>query len=258
MDQQLPPSDHLFPIEDKEALAHNPLQDYASNQVVLHEFFIGDVFAAYDRYNDHHRWELLADELWEAFSYYIGFRSRTEGLSTDEALIQKQVSLNAKQSFLSAFEGSFSEFYTMPKQHAIQALTRLAERLRADKDFEALTMTLTEEMGKKVDFFINRIDGDIRNQESRGKNDLLQKTASDGESTTVIKNFQEFCLEKIKQMPVEERKRFLSITTGDRSFYDVGINWKEEYNRISGKSPIRDHKTPLSNAKRQYKGEEKN
>jgi hypothetical protein len=240
-----------------ENIDDHPLQQYANSLEVTEELFIDDLQIAYDHYRKHCDWITLADEIWDSFTCYIGFREGSRPQSADEELIHQQFRKNAKSNFLSAIEHSFAEFYAIPKDHAVQTLTRFEEKLRANKDFDALSMTLTDGMRQKVDFLISRIQGEIRKQEIRAKGDLLKKTAADGEAFSAIKNFQTFCFEKIRLMSEEERERFLSITTGDRSFYDVGIKWKEEYNKISGKAPIRDHKTPLSNAKREYKEQRK-
>lgn len=257
MEQGVESSDWLYKDEgdemDKWAHRLHPLNCLSTDLMALQEQFIAEVFDAYERYRVHHEWLTLADELWELFVYFIGFERGTKSSSSDEAFIHDLFRADGKNNFLAAIEGSFDAFYSIPKDHSLQLLTRLEGRLKSSRDFDALSLSLRDEMRRKYDFFISRINDEIRNHERRSNDDLLRQTVADGDSPVTINSFEDFCLQKIKQLPEDERERFLAINTGDRSFYAMGVAWKQEYNRISGKALISEHKAPLSRAKRRYR-----
>jgi len=45
-----------------------------------------------------------------------------------------------------------------------------------------------------------------------------------------------FCCGKIEAMPPEERERFLSVNSGDSSFYDVPKQWNDEWEQAGNKA----------------------
>lgn len=231
---------------------HFEQHNVESNLNALIHMFTNDVFRAYDQYNKNHDWMALADAIWRIYSNYIGFSRSTEQIGNNARLI-KQFETDTKGHFLAALNGTFNDFYEIPKDHAVFALTRLLGSVKTDRNFEALCSPLTEDMKQKYDFLINSIEYELTNQENRPKDVSEHKPEQEEPGIRVIKNFQDFCLEKIKVMTDDDRERFLSINTGDRSFYDLGIKWKQEYNNTSGKNPIKDHKAPLGRAKKQYK-----
>lgn len=57
-----------------------------------------------------------------------------------------------------------------------------------------------------------------------------------GESATgqrkVPGGFWGFCYQKIREMPEGQRERFLSVNSGDQSFYDLRGDWMSEYGKV--------------------------
>ncbi len=238
----------LYLLNDPHFDHHNT----EDNLNTLIHLFSNEVFRAYEQYNKDQDWMALADDIWKIFSNYIGF-SRSIEQTGDKARLIKQFEQDTKGHFLAALNGTFADFYALPKDQAVYALTRLLGNVKSDRDFEALCSPLTEDMKQKYGFLITRIESEISSQEKRPKDAPVESHAEEDLASTRISNFQDFCLEKIKQMSEDEREKFLSINTGDRSFYQLGVDWKKEYNEISGKNPIKDHKAPLGRAKKQYK-----
>jgi hypothetical protein len=150
-----------------ENIDDHPLQPFCNSLDEAGGQFIDDIQIAYDRYADRNDWVKLADEIWESCANYIGFRDASKPKSADEEFLIQQFRKSAKKHFKSAIEGSFGEFYTIPKDQAIQELTLLEDKLRANRDFDTLFMSLTEDMRQKVDFLISRIQEEIHKQEFR-------------------------------------------------------------------------------------------
>lgn len=227
-----------------------------SNLNTLIHLFTNDVFRSFEQYNKDQDWMALADSIWKVYSNYIGFSKGIEQTG-DKAKMIKQFEQDTKGHFQAALNGTFADFYDLPKDHAVYALVRLLGNVKSDRDFEALCSPLTEEMTQKYGFLITRIEREINTQECRPKDAPEEIKDQEDQGRSKFSKVQDFFLEKIKQMPEDERERFLSINSGDRSFSDVGINWLTEFNNVSGKQPNKDYKTPLSNAKRQYLEERK-
>jgi len=75
--------------------------------------------------------------------------------------------------------------------------------------------------------------------------------------TQTFSSFEDFCLEKIREMEAEERTKFLSTNRGDDSYYELSMSWKHDYQRDTGKT-IKDFSAPISRAKRRYREESEN
>lgn len=224
----------------------------------VHELFMEDAYRAFSLFRNHNDWIKVADEIWKAFAHYIGFRNDTKQDEEKERVrLISEFRKNTRDSFIGVFEVAVRPFYKLPKDVALRILTRIEGKLQAVKDFESIACDKENKELKKLDFFINRISDEIKNHERREKDDLLKAVADAGYSCLPIKSFEEFCFMKIEQMADEVRVAFLSINRGDGAYYDIGIQWMNEYNGLSGKRSISSYKSPLSRAKKRYQEMEK-
>lgn len=219
------------------------------NFSIQQEFFIEELFAAFDSYHKSQDWLALSDSIWSLFVKHHGFHKVQP--DTKHIQVHQEFGKMAKQSFINAISYLFNEFYKLSSQDAIYALSQLLGTLKADMDYESLCASLTDEEHRKYDFFIRRMQDEISIHEKR-PNVLVQKQ-NDQEQGTVPKNFKSFCIMKIDQMSPDECKQFLSINKGDGSFYDNNKNWATEYCELTGKKPLKNPGSQLSNAKREYR-----
>jgi hypothetical protein len=231
--------------------------EHDRNLDALIHLFTNDVFLAYEQYNKDRDWMALADSIWKIYSNYIGFSRSIEQIG-DKARMIKQFEQDIKGHFQAALNGTFADFYELPKDHAVYALTRLLGNVKSDRDFEAIRSPLTVEAKQKYDFLINRIEGEVQSQHAR-YNDSPEKMLSQVEQDLAeCKSFKKFCLVKIEQMDPEERKRFLNTNSGDGSFYDITKKWAAEYVKICSKKTLKSPWSQLSHAKQAYKELKKN
>jgi len=221
-----------------------------------HLLFMDAVIAAIGQYEKDLDWLKLAKELWTAFSSYVGLGYSEERVMNryddDPRVARLYRKRTEKSSTLLAglFDISFDLLYQEQKMNALETLQLLLKEIRIERATEA---SLTRGNGPNIemyDYFLTMIEAALSAPRTI---EICIDVSGSSECSSVIRNFEDFCFEKIKQMPEDQRDAFLSINTGDSSFFDLGISWKKEYNVTSGKTPIKDHKSPISRAKKRYK-----
>lgn len=243
--------DGYIPISDDDEALLN-YERYEKHLEGAVELFVDDVLKALESYEQDHDWMALADSIWDVYSHYIGFGEKTAPTS-DHVIQLQQFENRAKANFLTAMKSSFDAFYTLPKEHALFALAQLLGDVKCERDLKELGSVLTGTVKQKYEFLINRIEDEIRKQGFRTKEQARLEHEHPEVARKGFRSFEDFCLEKIRQMPEEEREKFLAINSGDQTFYDMSKNWMEEYNKISGKTDIKTFKFSVSRAKKQYK-----
>lgn len=165
---------------------------FEDNLNSLIDIFTGNIEHAYSQYQKDNNWMALADSIWESYERIIGFGEKCKDSKEKNIFDQlwmminafsgmhktidpedtknklvRSFKKNAKNQFIAALDGSFGLFYDVPKEYAIFALTRLLGRINADRDFEALSSSLTEKDRQKCDYLAARIEDAIRDQQNR-------------------------------------------------------------------------------------------
>jgi hypothetical protein len=218
------------------------------------ELFDECLMMAFEHYEKDKDWMTLTDTLWGEYQRYIGFKPAIGLQYGDYESYYRRFVKESKVHFINAINSSFNKIYSLPKEQAIYTLTRLLGLVNAKKDFECvISVAENSDEIKKYDFLANRLRdaievvkcwvADIQPQEDDQKNAEMKR----------FRNFEVFCLEKIKEMQEDQRAAFLAIKSGDQTFYDMSKNWMDEYNEVSGKTAIKTFNSPISRAKKQYK-----
>lgn len=215
-------------------------------------FFMNAFHAAIEEYDEDRDWLKMAKGLWAAYSSYVGLGYSEEQVMNSYDADPRVVKLyREKKEYANAllarlFEASFDLLYQEHPADAVAVMQQVLKKIRIDRATEA---SLTRGQGKNIemyDYFLTLIEDAL----SAPRPTTVGMEVS---GTTVSRSFENFCLEKIKLMPEEERKAFLAINSGESSFLELRLSWMVEYNKVSGKKPIKSFASPISRAKRSYK-----
>lgn len=149
---------------------------FKNNLQGLLDIFSSNIEQAYNQYKKDNNWISLTDSLWQDYRSLFSSSSKQEHTPAQQNLIT-QYRKNADGHFRAAFNGTLLQFHDLHPEHAVLLLKRLLEYFIEEKDFKEFgSAPFTDDEIHKYNFFIRRIEAEIRTHQDRLKLKQLEDT----------------------------------------------------------------------------------